>query len=122
MISNYIESHRVEITECEIHFYVDSGGGLAFPCDEDGTPILTNPAAKANYEYAMSHPEKYPYEWNRVYRSKRSYWEPPSGTCKCGEHITLTNQYHGACECPSCGQWYNIFGQELLSPEDWDMD
>jgi hypothetical protein len=26
----------------------------------------------------------------------------------------------GACQCENCGQWYNIFGQELIDPEYWE--
>lgn len=28
----------------------------------------------------------------------------------------------GACQCPKCGKWYNIFGQALLDPEFWEDD
>jgi hypothetical protein len=28
----------------------------------------------------------------------------------------------GANECPHCGQWYNVFGQELLPPDQWEED
>lgn len=28
----------------------------------------------------------------------------------------------GACEWPTCGQWYNLFGQKLLPPDRWEED
>lgn len=42
-----------------------------------------------------------------------------TGECECGETVTLYNQYLGACECPKCGRWYNIWGQELNPPHTW---
>ena len=122
MIANYFPSHDIEITEREIRFFVDSSGGLAFPCDEQGNPIFYNQYAKANYEDAIQHPERFPYEFNKVHQWTRYCREPASGVCKCGERIYLTNQYLGACSCPNCGQWYNLFGQELLPPEKWEED
>lgn len=47
------------------------------------------------------------------------YREPNSGVCHCGHRIELYNEYLGACECPYCGQWWNIFGQELKPVEQW---
>lgn len=44
---------------------------------------------------------------------------PATGVCKCGNRITLQNEYMGACECPYCGRWYNLFGQELNHPDTW---
>lgn len=44
------------------------------------------------------------------------------GECKCGAEVPLMDQYMGACECPGCGQWYNLSGQELLPPEEWGYD
>lgn len=42
--------------------------------------------------------------------------------CECGEVVELCDQYMAACQCPSCGAWYNLFGQALVSPDEWDMD
>ena len=50
------------------------------------------------------------------------YKEPAHGTCICGEEVSLWDQYYGACECPKCGRWYNLFGQELVAPEHWETD
>lgn len=35
------------------------------------------------------------------------------------ELIDLWDEYLGACECPNCGRWYNIMGQELNPPSTW---
>ena len=44
------------------------------------------------------------------------------GRCKCGEKVVLMGLYMGACDCPSCGQWYNVSGQELKDPSEWEED
>ena len=38
------------------------------------------------------------------------------------EKIEMYNAYMGACECPCCGQWYNLFGQSLIDPKYWYED
>ena len=120
-MKDYKPGERVETVEYELLFYVERGGGLAFPCDENGNVDVENmyPPAKRNYENAMKHPEKYPYAWNKVHKYTRSYRENPSGVCNCGNRIDLYNEYLGGCECPHCGQWWNLFGQELNNPETW---
>ncbi len=47
------------------------------------------------------------------------YHEPRMAVCECGETFPLVAQYLGACECPGCGTWYNVFGQELNPVETW---
>ena len=50
------------------------------------------------------------------------YREPAHGICRCGEEVTLIDEYMGSCQCENCGQWYNLFGQELLPPNQWEED
>ena len=120
-MKDYKPSERVEVTEYELVFYVERGCGLGFPCDENGYIDVEKmyPPARKNYEEAMKHPEQYPYAWNKVEKNTRSYREPASGICNCGNRIELYNEYLGGCECPHCGQWWNLFGQELKNPERW---
>lgn len=121
MIKDYKPSEIEEITEYRLVFYFECGGGLSFPCDENGKVNMDElePPAQRNYKNAMAHPEKYPVAWNEVEKHKRTYRKPASGICRCGERIELYNQYLGACECPNCGQWWNLFGQELNPVETW---
>lgn len=56
----------------------------------------------------------------RPEREANGYKPPAYGTCHCGGTVELTDEYMGACECPNCGQWYNLFGQELLPPDMWE--
>ena len=122
MIKDFSPSEVVTKTEYELLFYIDSSGGYAFPCDENGNvqmDKMLEPARK-NYAYCMEHPEKFPYWFNHKHKNSWSYREPASGICNCGERIQLTNDFCGACECPNCGQWWNLSGDELIPPEHWE--
>ena len=122
MINNFRPGELVEKTYYEVCFYYDSTGGFAFPCDKNGKMIVdtnTNPAAINNYNWCMENPEKFPYYFNHVNKHTRVWREPNTGTCHCGQQMELINEYLGACECPKCGQWYNLWGQELNNPSTW---
>ena len=120
MLTNYVESKREEITEYQLCFDDGHNNGYGFPCDKDGNLSKDlSDAAKANYKYCIKHPGEF-VRFNKVLNITRLCKEPAHGTCSCGEVVYLTNQYLGACQCPNCGQWYNIFGQELLPPEKWE--
>ena len=129
MLKNYTPSEYVEETFYSLVFDDGHGNGLRFDCDAGGDILPwpeTDPnhraideARRRNREYALAHPEKY-VRFNRVIKETRSYREPAHGLCDCGEEVWLTNQYMGACECPGCGKWYNLFGQTLLPPDRWE--
>ena len=122
MIANYKPSEYVTVTDYEIVFDDGANNGYGFPCDENGNLDKDmNPAARENYERCLAHPEKF-VRANKLIKFTRSYRDPARGTCHCGEEIWLTNDYMGACECPNCGQWYNLFGQELLPPRQWEVN
>ncbi len=95
-------------------FAVDGEVCLSFPV-ENGKVIITNPYAQQNYDAAISNPKyqdcgirKIVHEWTETWLK-----------CRCGQDIQLFDQYLGASECPHCGQWHNLFGQELLPPDQW---
>ena len=117
------EREFVEEYSYRLNFDVDDYGGLSFPCDKDGNVRIEeeNQAAWRNYEHAVAHPEMF---CRPAYVSKRksSWWEPAEAKCGCGEVFELVNEYMGACECPRCGKWYNMSGQELLPPKEWGWD
>lgn len=125
MLINIVRPERKLVVKYGLRFYVDKNGGCEFPCDADGNIDVNNmtEAAIKNYSYCLDHPEKFPYAYNKV--ATYRYWvkDNPYGTCKCGEVVELWNEYMGACQCPKCGKWYNLFGQELLPPSEWgDID
>ena len=104
MLTFLRQSERVYEKEYYREFILrsDPNGGLSFPSDKDGNPVIEkeNTAAWDNYKYALEHPEKYIDN-------------------DCGEEFELLDQHGGACQCPKCGNWYNLSGQALKPPSEW---
>ena len=120
MLKDMTERKYIYWTEHEVRFWFDNTGGYGFPCDSKGN-VLTDkmtPQAVENYQWCMAHPEKFK-TYNRRVTIERRAVEPATGVCQCGNRVELVNQYLGACECPHCGRWYNLFGQELNHPSTW---
>ena len=44
--------------------------------------------------------------------------------CNCGTEVLLdpSYSYYGGVRCEKCGQWFNLFGQELVDPTYWGLD
>ena len=106
-------SHDFEIRE-------DPSAGFSFPVDEDTKKeVFSSEAAQKNYEYCLSQPDKI--RDLGIVRHVSSYRTDPIARCECGKEIELFNEYLGACECPHCGRWHNLFGQTLQPPKYWDM-
>ena len=121
MLKDIMESTYETEEWYELVFDDGHNNGFGFPANEAGDVLLElNKAALENYRYCMDHPEKFK-RWNEVVKYSRRYRVPAKGTCSCGQEVVLINEYMGACECPNCGKWYNLFGQELLPPDQWDM-
>ena len=122
MIKNYVPSEVKPIVE--FHIVFDDGEGTAgycFACTPSGEIIDLPKEAEENYRFCMEHPEQFS-RWNEVEKMEREYREPAHGTCICGTEVELYDQYYGACQCPNCGRWYNLFGQSLLPPDQWESD
>lgn len=104
----------------ELCFDDGTNNGFCFPCDAEGNllPGLSDCAIR-NYNFCMEHPERFK-RWNKVIKNSQRVKINASGICSCGEHIELQDQYMSACECPKCGRWYNLFGQELNPPKTWE--
>jgi len=122
MLSNTIRGEYVTEVRYELAFDDGLGNGYGFPCDATGAvnEDLT-PDALRNLEYCRQHPEAFE-RANEVVEICLQYKEEDHGTCRCGETVYLHDQYQAACQCTKCGQWYNLFGQELLPPEMWEED
>ena len=121
MLKNYVgREHKKEI-HFSLEFTDGHGNGYSFPCDAAGNVFpLEYQCARDNLQYCLDHPEEFEV-WKEVQREVRKYTEPAHGTCSCGREVYLWDQYYGACEC-ECGKWYNLFGQELLPPDQWELD
>ena len=122
MLTNIIRGEYVTEVRYELAFDDGHGNGYGFPCDANGVvdEELT-PDALRNLEYCRQHPEAFK-RANEVIEIRLQYKEEDRGTCRCGETVYLHDQYLAAFQCPKCGQWYNLFGQELLPPEVWEED
>jgi len=122
MLTNIIRGEYVTEVRYELDFDDGHGNGYGFPCDANGVVDegLT-PDTLRNLEYCRQHPEAFK-RANEVIEIRLQYKEEDQGTCRCGETVYLHDQYLAACQCPKCGRWYNLFGQELLPPEEWEED
>ena len=121
MLKNIIHGEIETQTEYNLVYDDGHGNGFGFPCNASGSVINLRPEAVANLAWCTEHPEKFA-RAGVVVERHWSWRNPDKDTCFCGETVTLENQYHGACQCPKCGQWYNLFGEELLPPDQWGMD
>lgn len=120
MLRNIVGRCPEEIVERTLEFTSSEGYGFSFVADTNGKPILANDAQKENYQYAMAHEDEFDVQFNEFTVRKRTYINPAHGTCDCGTEVALDGGYMGAVQCPDCGQWYNLFGQELIDPEYWE--
>ncbi len=94
--------------------------GFTFPCDRNGNIEFASMSAKKNYEKAIKRPDLY--EDKGIVRREITGVEPAVGLCSCGTEVILEDQYQGACQCPTCGRWYNTLGQALIDPEFWESE
>ena len=121
-MKDFKNGEEVKMIEYELVFDDGHNNGFGFPCDEDGNVFLLteehNDAARENYKYCMDHKDKF-VRAGKVIKNEYHYRESNSGICECGKRIELFNQYMGGCECPYCGQWWNIWGQKLNNPKTW---
>lgn len=121
MLKNMTPRERKTFVRFELVFDDGHNSGFGFPCDESGNLLNLQGAAKKNLEWCRAHPEKF-VRFDEVEIIRQTYTEPARGTCVCGATVILEDQYYGACQCPNCGHWYNLFGQSLLPPDEWEID
>lgn len=120
MINNYTPAQRRTITEYNLVFDDGCHNGYAFPCDENGKVYDDiSPAALENYKWCLENPDRFE-RFNKVIANSWTVRDHAHGTCHCGNEVYLYDEYYGACQCDNCGQWYNLSGQELLPPNDWE--
>ena len=122
MLKDYVPAVYVDKVYYDLNFDDGCGNGFCFPCDANGNLLPgINEAAYQNYLFCMQHPERFA-RFKKVDRHASRERIPAHGVCDCGEEIELYDQYLAACECPRCGRWYNLFGQELLPPTEWENE
>ena len=124
MLKNYTPGNYHTVVEYELVFDDGYNNGFGFPCDANGKLLQSeedNPAAHRNMRWCLEHLEKF-IRFNKILKHERSVRDNAHGTCICGNEVELWDQYMGACQCEKCNRWYNLFGQELLLPENWEED
>ena len=124
MLKNYVPSKYRTVVDYNLVFDDGCGNGFSFPCDADGKLLKSkeeNPAAHANLHYCIEHPDRFE-RFNKLIATERRVYDNAHGTCVCGNEVELWDSYLGACQCEKCNRWYNLFGQELLPPENWEED
>lgn len=122
MLKNYIPANYHTVTEYELVFDDGRYNGYGFPCDANGKLLdEINEAAVENYKYCLAHPEKF-VRFNKVIEQEYRVKDNAHGICSCGNEVELYDLYYGACQCEKCGKWYNLFGQELMPPENWEEE
>ena len=118
MLKIIAERRAVEVVEYYFEFTDEHGNGYSFPCDAYGElSEKLSKEAEENYIWCQNHRDQF--DTVGIRKHKYYYTEPAIGRCSCGYRLQLINEYQGACECV-CGQWYNLFGQELIPPEYWE--
>lgn len=122
MLQKIIKGTHIHRIDYMYEFTDEDGCGFAFPCDSHGniwTENLTDEAFD-NLMACMAHSTDFYFTGIREYPF--DYTEDDIGICKCGGEVILDreNNYYGAVQCPECGRWYNLFGQELNDPSTWD--
>ena len=124
MLKAYTPATYRTVTEYELVFDDGRNNGFGFPCDRDGNLLESedkNQELHENLKFCLAHPEKFD-RFNEVVEYRRRIREGARGICSCGEDLELWDQYYGACQCPNCGRWYNLFGQRLLPTDCWEKD
>jgi len=120
MIKNYKPATYETIKEYYLVFDDGHHNGFAFPCDKNGTLLRNVPdEAIKNYQNCLKTPEKF-IRFNKIIIEEYRYRNNASGTCSCGNKVELRDEYYGSCQCEKCGQWYNMLGQLLLPPSEWE--
>lgn len=120
MLLDYVPSEPKEETWYELCYDDGNNNGYGFPCDESGNLFPMSDAALESLNYCKAHKTEFS-RCGEVVQFSNSYMEPPHGRCKCGAEVFLIGNYYGASEC-ECGRWYNLYGQELMNPDNWDID
>ena len=123
MLKNLVNRESKKVVKYSLEFTDGHGSGFSFPCNRNGDVFTAemSECARENLQFCLEHPEKFEV-WNEVERWEHTYTEPAHGICTCGAEVYLYDEYYGACECENCGRWYNMFGQELLPPDQWEKD
>lgn len=114
-------AHKEFMSEQSLEYRYRDNPEAGYTFEWDGEKVVfAIPEAEKNYIWCKEHPEEV--ECLGVVTNTWSCRVPTLARCECGEEIYLKDEYYGSCQCPNCGRWYSMFGDELNSPENWTED
>ena len=116
------EREKELVVENEVNFYTKDTHEIVsvYPSNEYGVVLIGKMTQQAvtNWFKDLNN--------NSLYhiKEKREYYitHPAIYKCDCGEEFELYNEYMGACSCPKCEKYFNLFGQELTHPNTWSKN
>lgn len=85
------------------------GSGFHFTCDPDGNILTENEAALENLRKCLDGTYDVIDRGLRI--RERTYTDPATIRCHCGNPVVLSTRYEARCE--KCGQVYNQSGQRI---------
>ena len=100
------------------------GCGYSFPCDKDGHILwgvcTDTDATRKSLAFCKAHPDRWTSD-SRDGRVETIVEQYRYGLCPyCGHKVYVYRpNYMGVFAC-ECGRWYNVFGQEVLPPDEWE--
>ena len=116
-----IISHRQHVEEVEYYIFYEYAevldSGFMFPCNQDGDINFNEMEQAALDNYNKCESGEYEVVYHGLRRSINSYWEPTIAECSCGHEVVLESNTN---QCESCHAYYNLGGQELRDPREWE--
>lgn len=118
MIQNYVpEQYEKTFGYCR-EFDDGNGNQFGIPCDENGNLLDTSQTALDNYNQYLKNPDGF-IKFNELTKYPYLVKVKAHGTCHCGNEVYLYDEFESSTtQCEKCGQWYNSFGEKILSPEE----
>lgn len=118
-----IKSHGRRVEEVEYYIFYEWAeeldSGFMFPCNQDGEIDFNEMEQVALDNYQKCENDEYEVVYQGLRRSVNSYWEPAIAECSCGHEVTLESNTN---VCEQCGSYYNMGGQELRDPRQWEEE
>ena len=116
-----IISHRRHVEEVEHYIFYEYAeeldSGFMFPCNQDGVIDFNSMEQVALDNYEKCESGEYEVVYQGLRRSINRYSEPAIGKCSCGQEVALESNTN---QCESCHSYYNMGGQELRDPREWE--
>ena len=104
---HFVDYHEGTIQPATLRF--------TFELDSQGVPILTNPAARFNYDWCVKATKMVPElrDFDDIER------RPMAIRCECGSELELYDPMTNEC---GCGRFFNGSGQALSHPSNWGKE